>query len=425
MLIQRLSGTVKPLEGRAAIREALYSHHVSAVSNGVNMVYNSILVVGAGLAGAVYARELAEAGLHVQIIDLRPHIAGNAYDEIGSDGVRIHRYGPHLFHTANTRVLDYVRRYGVWTPYVHRVRAVLPSGGLAPLPINLDTINLVFGLRLRNEEEVRAHLAAVAESIDTPRNAAEYLASKIGIELRDLFFRPYTKKMWELDLEDLDADVVKRLPLRFDRLDTYFSDNETQILPVRGYTDFVARILDHKKIKISLSTPFNHGMLRGIDFCFASLPIDEYYDYSEGELPYRSIRFHHRSESQAVVNQGVWASSEKESFSVLNFTDDGPFTRETAWHRLPNHIASLTSRVTLTREEPCDYRDNGYERYYPVRSANGVNDAIYDRYKLRAEQDQDRIMFIGRCGMYRYLDMDQVINQSLMGARKWLSDHRI
>ena len=382
-------------------------------------VERTVLVVGAGLAGAVHARRLAEAGFHVQVIDRRPHVAGNAYDEIGPDGVRVHRYGPHLFHTANQGVIDWIRQYADWVPYTHRVRALLPSGLLAPLPINLDTMNVVFGTSLADEAQARAHLAAVAVPIATPANAAEYLASRIGTELRDLFFRPYTRKMWAMDLEELDAAVVKRLPLRFDRRDTYFPDGETQLMPRDGYTAFVTNVLDHANIEVSISTAFDHAMLADAHHCFASLPIDEFYDFCEGALPYRSIRFHHRAEP--LPNPaGVWKEHDGPNFSVVNFTDDGPFTRETAWHRIPHHLQDDTGRATITREEPCDYRDNGLERYYPVKTADGANEAIYGRYKALAEGDSGRVTFIGRCGTYRYLDMDQVINQSLMSADRWL-----
>ena len=379
----------------------------------------TILVVGAGLAGAVHARSLAEAGFRVDVIDRRPHVAGNAYDEIGPDGIRVHRYGPHLFHTANRDVLAWIARFAEWVPYTHRVRALLPSGALAPLPINLDTLNIVFGTALTDEAAARRHLAAVAVPVATPANAAEYLASKIGTELRDLFFRPYTAKMWGMGLEDLDAAVVKRLPLRFDRRDTYFPDGETQLMPRDGYTDFVSNILDHRNINVSLATAFDHAMLADAHHCFASLPIDEFYDFCEGALPYRSIRFHHRAEP--LPNPaGVWKEHDGLSFSVINFTDESPFTRETAWHRIPHHLRIDMGRATITREEPCDYRDNDLERYYPVKTADGSNEATYLRYKELALGDAARLTFIGRCGTYRYLDMDQVINQSLMSADRWL-----
>ncbi len=379
----------------------------------------TVLVVGAGRAGAVHARRLAEAGFHVEVIDRRPHVAGNAYDEIGPEGIRVHRYGPHLFHTANRGVIDWIGQYAEWVPYTHRVRALLPSGLLVPLPINLDTMNAVFSTALANEAQARRHLAAVAVPVAEPANAAEYLASQIGTELRDLFFRPYTRKMWAMDLEDLDAAVVKRLPLRFDRRDTYFPDGETQLMPRDGYTAFVTNVLDHRNIQVSVSTAFDHAMLADAHHCFASLPIDEFYDFCEGALPYRSIRFHHRAEP--LPNPaGVWKEHDGPSFSVVNFTDAGPFTRETAWHLIPHHLQDDTGQATITREEPCDYRDNGLERYYPVKTADGANEAIYRRYEELAEGDGARLTFIGRCGTYRYLDMDQVINQSLMSADRWL-----
>ena len=394
------------------------------MSEAVSSSSRGLLVVGAGLAGAVHARQLADAGLRVHVIDRRPHLAGNAYDEVGPDGVRIHRYGPHLFHTANRTVLGYIKRFAEWVPYTHRVKALLPSGALAPLPINLDTINRVFGTRLADEAEARAHLASVSVAVAAPANAADYLASRIGTELRDLFFRPYTKKMWAMDLEDLEASVVKRLPLRFDRGDSYFADGDTQVMPRHGYTSFVASILDHPLISVALSTSFQHRMLAEVDHCFASLAIDEFYGFTEGALPYRSIRFHHRSEPLPTTS-GVWADHDGPNFSVVNFTDEGPFTRETAWHRLPHHVHERTGRATITREEPCDYRDNDFERYYPVKTADGANEATYARYRKLAEADSGRITFIGRCGTYRYLDMDQVINQSLLGAERWLAARKL
>lgn len=378
-----------------------------------------ILVVGAGFAGAVYARCLADAGLRVMVIDRRAHVAGNAYDQVGADGIRIHHYGPHLFHTANRAVLEWIRTFGEWIPYTHRVRGLLPSGLLAPMPINIDTMNMVFGTSLATEADARRHLGRLAIAMDQPANAADYLASQIGIELRDLFFRPYTRKMWGVDLEDLDPSVVKRLPLRFDHIDTYFPADETQLMPLDGYGAFIANVLDHPGITIKLSTAFDHAMLDEFGHCFASLAIDEFYDFVEGALPYRSIRFHHRSMPEQAEPE-VWSPSHGCAFSVVNFTDAGPFTRETAWHRLPAHREIDTGRITLTREEPCDYRDNEMERYYPIKSADGANEATYRRYRTLAEGDKNRVTFIGRCGTYRYLNMDQVINQSLMGAAHWL-----
>ena len=370
-----------------------------------------ILVVGAGFAGATYARELAAAGHHVEVIDKRPHIAGNAHDEVLADGTRIHRYGPHLFHTNNTRVVDWLKRFGAFVPYEHRVTALLPSGGLAPLPVNRTTVNLVFGASLRTEQEMAAFLESVSVSCEAPRNAAEYLASKIGTRLTDLFFRPYTKKMWALDLEEMDAAVVKRIPLRHDDEDRYFPGDRFQMLPRNGYTAVIQAILEHPEIGVSTGTPFDKAMLPEFDFCFNSMPIDEYFDFALGPLPYRSIRFHHRAESSEYALGTT---------PVVNFTDTGRFTRQTDWSRLPAHIVRETGRKTVTLEEPCGYEANDYERYYPVKTHDRRNETLYERYKALAEGDP-KLRFIGRCGTYQYLDMDQVINQSLQGVQAWMA----
>jgi len=371
-----------------------------------------ILVVGAGFAGAVYARTLADSGYNVRVIDRRPHIAGNAYDEVNSDGVRIHRYGPHLFHTNNERVVDWLARFAVLDTYEHKVEAELANGQCVPLPINRSTINDVFGVQLANEQEVRDFLAQQAEPRAEITNAADHLVANIGRKLTDLFFRPYTKKMWALDLEDLDAAVVKRIPLRYDDEDRYFPSDVFQVLPRDGYTHAVGAILDHPAITVELNQAFDHAMLSEYAHCFNSMPIDEFFGYDDSALPYRSIRFHHAS---------VPADYARGETSVVNFTDSGPLTRETDWSRLPGHRIYETGRKTVTQEEPCDYMDNDLERYYPVKTSDGRYDAVYRRYKTRAEA-LDNITFIGRCGTYQYLDMHQVINQSLAGVHAWLRE---
>jgi UDP-galactopyranose mutase len=368
-----------------------------------------ILVVGAGFAGAVHARVLAEAGYGVEVIDKRPHVAGNAYDFTDENGIRVHAYGPHLFHTKNVRVIEWLQRFGEFVPYTHRVRALLPSGEKVPLPINLDTVNAVFGTAYETAEEVRAHLRAVSLAIAEPANAAEHLQANIGVVLTDLFFRPYTKKMWGLDLEEMSAAVVKRIPLRFDRTDTYFADDDVQMMPLHGYTRIFERIFEHPNISVALNTGFEKAAQAGYDFCFNSMPIDEYYDFCLGELPYRSLRFYHET-VEGLAPQ---------DWSVTNYTGSERYTRETAWHALPNHVVEATGRHTRTREEPCDYRDNFFERYYPVKTADGRYTALYEKYKKMAAGEPN-IAFIGRCGTYQYLDMDQVINQSLTHVEKWM-----
>ncbi|MBD8894270.1 UDP-galactopyranose mutase [Roseibium litorale] len=371
-----------------------------------------ILIVGAGFAGASYARTLADSGYLVDVIDARSHIGGNAFDFVDENGLRRHRYGPHLFHTSNERVVTWLKRFGTWSEYRHKVRALTQDGNHVPLPINLDTLNLFFGLELGNEAEVEAYFSRISIANDAPGNAAEYLYARLGTELTDVFFRRYTKKMWDLDLEDMSPDVVKRIPIRYDRNDLYFPNDTFQLLPRDGYTAIFENILSHENIRVRLETPFEKSMEAEYVHVFNSMPIDEYFDFVDGELPYRSIRFHHRTDSRKVTHD----------WSVTNFTDTGPRTRETAWHLLPHHLVEDTGRYTYTSEEPCDYRDNNRERYYPVKTADGRFDAVYSRYKERA-QKLDNVTFIGRCGTYQYLDMDQVINQSLMGCERWLALH--
>ncbi len=369
----------------------------------------SFLVVGAGFAGAVCARTLADAGHAVTVIDKRDHIGGNAFDYIDGNGVRVHRYGPHLFHTNNATVVEWLSRFGEWVPYEHRVRARLNDGRHVPLPVNRQTVNQVFDKALPDEAAVKAFLRSVAEPIETPHNAAEYLRSQIGGVLTDLFFRPYTKKMWAMDLEEMSASVVQRIPIRFDDDDRYFPNDRFQLLPVRGYTAIFDAIFDHPNIKVSSKTSYERGMESGYAHCFNSMPIDEFFGFQLGELPYRSIRFHPRD--QPTESPPAWA--------VTNYTDAGPFTRETYWHALPAHHVTPGAQVTVTVEEPCDYRDNYFERYYPVKTADNRFVVLYEQYKALST-DTPKMSFIGRCGTYQYLDMHQVINQSMAEAKRFL-----
>lgn len=372
-----------------------------------------ILIVGAGFAGAVHARELAEAGFAVDVIDRRPHIAGNAYDEIAPTGLRVHRYGPHLFHTNNAQVVDWLARFCAFLPYEHRVEARLANGAHVPLPINRDTVNAVFGVNLRTPGEVERFLASQAVPHASPLNAAQFLESQIGRPLTDLFFRPYNKKMWALDLEDISPDIVKRIPVRFDDEARYFPGDRFQGLPRGGYTRLFESIFDHPHIAVLTGVEFHHGMLREYRHCFNSMAIDEFFEERLGPLPYRSIRFHHREQPSAPA-RGTAAQ--------INFTDDGPFSREIIWDRLPGHRVA-PGGSTVTHEEPCDYRDNGNERYYPVKRSDGAEDRTYRQY-LTLAGAIGNVTFIGRCGTYQYLDMHQVINQSLNGVRTWIRNER-
>ncbi|HMO29492.1 UDP-galactopyranose mutase [Enterovirga sp.] len=369
-----------------------------------------ILVAGAGFAGSVLARCLSEKGYKVIVIDSRSHVAGNAYDEINDLGIRVHRYGPHLFHTNNMKVVEWLSRFTEWLPYEHRVSALLPSGKMAPLPINRRTLELVFGKSLANEEEAKALLASVARPMPEVRNARDYLLSQIGEDLTDLFFAPYTRKMWGYDLSEMDASVVKRIPISYDDEDRYFPHDGFQAVPKDGYTRLIENVLDHSSIDVYLSRPFEREMLNEFDHAFLCLPIDEFFCYSLGPLPYRSIRFHHASIDRAQVRTKA---------ATVNRTDNSEITRSTYWHLLPGHDLKNSSQVTVTSEEPCSYEDNGYERYYPIKTSD---DRFGERYRqyVKMAQAEPKVTFIGRCGTYQYLDMHQVVSQTIAIATRWI-----
>lgn len=368
-----------------------------------------ILIVGAGFAGAVHARELADAGFHVEVIDRRDHIAGNCYDYLHPTGVRVHRYGPHLFHTSNMRVVDWLSRFTRWLPYEHKVVVRLPDGRLTPMPVNLDTINAVFGTDLGTPEEAAALLASRRVVRDPVVSAEDRLFATIGPELTDLFFRPYTRKMWQMELCDMDAAVVRRLQIRTDRDARYFPGDSFQAMPAHGYTALFEKIFASERITLRLGTPFAKGMEHDYAACFNSMPIDEFFDFDLGELPYRSIRFHLSEEERTTAPHHV----------TINYTDAGPYTRETWWHNIVGHDQGGGPKVLKLVEEPCDYRENGRERYYPVKTSDGRHELVYARYAARKVEGCE-MHFIGRCGTYQYLDMHQVINQSLINVHKWL-----
>jgi UDP-galactopyranose mutase len=369
------------------------------------------LVVGAGFAGATAARELAMAGIPVQVIDVRPHIAGNAYDVWHPAGVRVHEYGPHLFHTSNMRVVNWLSQFTRWIPYEHRVTAQLPNAdpnaGYVPLPVNRQTLEAVFERSFPTEASACAYVSTQCEDIANPANAREYLYARLGTRLTDLFFVPYTQKMWGHDLAEMDASVVKRISIGFGDEDRYFPNDSFQALPQNGYTALIENMLDHDLIKVTLGQAFDHGMRRDYCHSFLCAPIDVIFENRFGALPYRSIRFHHASISRDKA-PGTTA--------VINSTDHSPFTRTTYWHRLPQHSGPGGTGIATT-EEPCTYEDNNNERYYPIQTSDGRFQKRYAQY-LEFSRHSPDLTFIGRCGTYRYLDMDQVVNQTQAIVRK-------
>lgn len=368
-----------------------------------------ILIVGAGFAGATVARELADSGRYqVHIIDRREHIAGNAYDPVDTElNLRIHRYGPHIFHTNDQDIFDYLSRFTEWLPYTHRVEALVEKIGYVPLPINRTTINKVCRQNLIDDADVIAFLDKIRCPHQQPSNALEVAESIYGVELTQLFFARYTKKMWGIELSELPASVLRRLPVRHDDNPNYFND-KIQAMPKQGYIRLFENMLDHPNISISVNCAFDKGMEKDYEHVFNSMPIDVYFDQCFGPLPYRSIQFVHEQ-----------LASHEQPVATINFTDEGPYTRRTDWRMYPGCNLGAKS-VLLTREVPCDYAENNYERYYPVKTVDGAPQALFRRYHAEANKVPN-MTFIGRCGQYIYYDMHQVVANSLKIARDFLA----
>ncbi|MBI6855058.1 UDP-galactopyranose mutase [Pseudomonas cichorii] len=351
------------------------------------------LIVGAGFAGSVLAERLAcGLGLKVLLIDRRAHIGGNAYDHLDEAGILVHRYGPHIFHTNAQRIVDYLSRFTEWRPYEHRVLARV-RGQQVPVPINLTTLNKLYGLAL-DEAGAERFLAERAEPVDPIRSAEDVVVGQVGRELYELFFRGYTRKQWGLDPAQLDRSVTARVPARTNADDRYFTDS-FQMMPRQGYTALFERMLDHPGIDILLGVDFaeiDRLLPRGhLVYCG---PVDEYFGYSLGRLPYRSLRFEHRTLAQQRF----------QDVAVVNYPDETvPHTRITEYKHLTGQEHAQTS---VTYEYPCAEGDP----YYPVPAAE--NAALYQRYKALAESTEG-VTFLGRLGTYKYYNMDQVVGQAL------------
>jgi UDP-galactopyranose mutase len=362
------------------------------------------LIVGAGFAGSVLAERLAsQSGQRVLLIDRRPHIGGNAYDHYNQDGILIHRYGPHIFHTNSAQIVEYLSRFTRWRPYEHRVLAHVDQQ-LVPIPINLTTINRLYGLAL-GPDEVEAFLAAKAEPVAQIRSSEDVVVSRVGRELYEKFFRGYTRKQWGIDPSELDKSVTSRVPTRTDADDRYFSDS-FQSMPLHGYTHMFENMLDHPNIKIMLNTDFDEisGEILYDQLIFTG-PIDEYFDYRFGELPYRSLRFEHKT-----LNQPNF-----QPVAVVNYPDETvPYTRVTEYKHLTGQQHAKTS---LTYEFPAAKGDP----YYPVPRPQ--NAELFRKYQKLADQTK-RVHFVGRLATYRYYNMDQVVGQALALYAKLAPSHR-
>lgn len=357
------------------------------------------LVVGAGFAGSVIAERLAsQLGAHVLVIDKRPHVAGNAYDHLDEAGVLIHQYGPHIFHTNSDEIVDYLSQFTAWRPYEHKVLAQV-RGQLVPIPINRTTLNALFGLDLQTDEEAAAYLASRAEPVEEIRTSEDVVVNAVGRELYELFFQGYTRKQWGIDPSGLDKAVTARIPTRTNTDDRYFGDKH-QVMPRDGYTAMFNRMLDHPNIDILLSTDYKDVMdeVDAGHIVFTG-PVDEYFGFRYGKLPYRSLRFEHK-----VVDRDNF-----QPVAVVNYPDpQTPYTRITEYKHLTGQQHPKTS---ITYEYPSAEGDP----YYPIPRAE--NQALYKKYEALADSTPG-VTFVGRLATYRYYNMDQVVGQALSTFRR-------
>ena len=360
------------------------------------------LIVGAGFAGSVLAERLArDMGKTVLLCDRREHIGGNAYDCLDAAGVLIHKYGPHIFHTNSKAIFDYLSRFTAWRPYEHRVLASV-DGKLYPIPINLNTINDFYGVRL-NEAEAGDFLNSIAEMRDPMRTSEDAVVSRVGRRLYEKFFRGYTRKQWGLDPSELDAEVTARIPVRTNRDHRYFTD-QFQFMPKHSFTRMFENMLDHPLISFALNSDYRdlRKSVRYRELIFTG-PVDEYFELRYGKLPYRSLEFRHETRDQEQF----------QPVAVVNYPNDFEYTRVTEFKHLTGQRHRKTS---ILYEYP---RASG-DPYYPIPRAE--NASLYARYRILAESTPN-VHFAGRLATYRYYNMDQVVGQALTLYRKLAGLH--
>ncbi|MGZ3998908.1 MAG: UDP-galactopyranose mutase [Flavisolibacter sp.] len=355
------------------------------------------LIVGAGFAGSVLAERLAtQANKKVLIIDKREHIAGNAYDYYNKDGILIHKYGPHIFHTNSKEVFEYLGQFTPWRPYEHKVLGSV-DGQLVPIPINLNTINALYGLTL-SSGDVENFFAERAEKVDRVKTSEDVVVSKVGRELYEKFFRGYTRKMWDLDPSELDASVTARVPTRTNRDDRYFTDTY-QAMPLYGYTHMFQNMLSHKNIKVMLNTDYKEiiDIIPHKNLIFTG-PVDEYFNYCYGKLPYRSLEFKFETIDKEVF----------QPTGTVNYPNEQLYTRITDFKYLTGQVHPKTAVVY-------EFPKAEGDPYYPVPRPE--NAELYKKYQQLATTMKNTY-FVGRLATYKYYNMDQVVAQALTTFKK-------
>ena len=350
------------------------------------------LIVGAGFAGATIAHQLAvHGGKKVLVCDKRPHVGGNAYDHYNEAGILVHKYGPHIFHTNSRDVFEFLSQFTEWRPYQHRVKASV-DGQLVPMPINLDTVNQLYGTNM-TAFQLEEFFKTVAESVPLIRTSEDVIVSRVGRELYEKFFRNYTRKQWGLDPSELDATVTARVPVRTNRDDRYFTDIY-QVMPLHGYTRMFERMLAHRDILLMLNADYRdvEHAIPHANVIYTG-PIDEYFDYCFGKLPYRSLQFQFETRQERVAQPAP----------VINYPNENAYTRVTEFKYLTGQEHSSTSLVYEIPQAEGD-------PYYPIpRPENG---ALYRKYQELGDQASN-VHFLGRLGTYKYYNMDQVVAQAL------------
>ena len=350
------------------------------------------LIVGAGFAGSVLAERLAsQAGKKILIIDTRSHIAGNAYDHYNDDGILVHKYGPHIFHTNSREVFEYLSQFTDWRTYEHHVLASV-DGQQVPIPINLDTINTLYGLNLTSFE-LEDFFKSVAEPKEYIRTSEDVVVSKVGRELYEKFFRNYTRKQWDIDPSELDKSVTARVPTRTNRDGRYFTDTY-QAMPLHGYTRMFEKMLSHPNIKIMLNTDYREiaEIIPYREMIYTG-PVDLFFDYRYGKLPYRSLEFKHETLNKP------W----HQPVAVVNYPNQQLYTRVTEFKYLTGQEHPKTSVVY-------EYPRAEGDPYYPVPRPE--NAELYKKYKDLADATPG-VHFVGRLATYKYYNMDQVVAQAL------------
>ena len=358
-----------------------------------------VLIVGSGISGATRARCLAESGHEVTVIDQRDHIAGNCFDYLDENGICVHKYGTHIFHTDEKRVWDFVSRFTDWYPYQHKVLALV-DGQLVPIPFNLNSIEKIFPYSIAKRLEQKL-LDSFGFNVKVPilklRETGDKDLQFLANFVYEKVFLHYTLKQWSMKPEDLDPLVTGRVPVYISRDDRYFQ-NRYQGIPVMGYTALIKKMLTHDKITVYLSVKFDQSMLKKYDRVYYSGPIDEFFNYRFGELPYRSLRFTFLKFDQQYF----------QSNSVINYPCNYDFTRIGEYkYFLPN----TSDSTVVSFEYPESFERGKNERYYPVPS--DLSEKLYKKYAREAEKIADKVIFIGRLGAYKYFDMDKAVAQAL------------